>query len=364
MNRENHRDKDLKNTYLRVDREGIYGEKYEEILLYKQSVPGLLTFYEVEENEEKSLVYVLNHQNSFLEILSGGRMTCAHMESFIKSLVRVMETIDEYLLDPSNLVVEMAYIFGSGEHWEYIYIPGYGEDFWHQMEKVSEEWMNYVDYGNEKAVLWAYTFYQKVHGEGCFPAELMEILTLEKTGPEDIHSSVIQEENVTWEADHSAPVKKEGWTHQLTKRLKKMISGKKRKDTDVFGDFYGNGSGLGETCPDLGDVEAAFGLKSDPNRTLILIPVGDNEIPAIHVEHFPFLIGRAPEEVDVRLDDLKISRIHARLEGNGTEARVVDMSSANGTCRNGERLKAGTEYPLYSGDILKLADLEFVCQWC
>ncbi|MEI3267427.1 MAG: DUF6382 domain-containing protein [Frisingicoccus sp.] len=115
MNRENRRDKDLKNTYLRVDREEKYGEKYEEILLYKQSVPGLITFYEAGEDEEKGLVYILNHQKSFLEALGGGRMTCAHMESLIKSLVRVMETIDEYLLEPSNLVVEMAYIFGSGE---------------------------------------------------------------------------------------------------------------------------------------------------------------------------------------------------------------------------------------------------------
>ena len=46
MNRENCRDKDLKNTYLWVDREEKYGEKYEEILLYKQSVPGLISFYE------------------------------------------------------------------------------------------------------------------------------------------------------------------------------------------------------------------------------------------------------------------------------------------------------------------------------
>lgn len=49
MNRENQRDKDLKNTYLRVNREGKYGEAFEENLLYKQSVPGLLSFYEVQE---------------------------------------------------------------------------------------------------------------------------------------------------------------------------------------------------------------------------------------------------------------------------------------------------------------------------
>lgn len=104
MNRENQRSKDLKNTYLWVNREGHYGEKYEEILLYKNSIPGLLTFYEAEENEEKGLVYLLNHQTSYLETLAGGRMDCGHIEYFMKSFIRLMGTVDEYLLEPSNLV--------------------------------------------------------------------------------------------------------------------------------------------------------------------------------------------------------------------------------------------------------------------
>lgn len=366
MNRENRRDKDLKNTYLRVDREGHYGEQYEEILLYKQTVPGLITFYEIEENEEKGLVYVLNHQSSFLESLSGKRMTCEHMESFIKSLVRVMETIDEYLLEPSNLVVEMAYIFGNTKGWEYIYIPGYGENFWHQMEKLSEEWLNYVDYGNEKAVLWAYTFYQKVHAENCFPDELMEILKLEKTEAGDSPSSVVREEDVCWEAEKENKVKKRSWTDNLAKGLKKIISGRKKKDKDIFGDFYGEKTNLGDTCPDLREMAEVLNQTTEKNKnqTFVLIPMGDNGAPAIRVEYFPFLLGRAPEEVDMCLDYPTISRIHARLEGDGKEVRIADMNSANGTSRNGECLKPGTECRLYSGDILKLADLEFVCQWC
>ena len=48
MNRESWKDKDLKNTYLRVGREGKYGEQYEEILLYKNKIAGLIPFYELE----------------------------------------------------------------------------------------------------------------------------------------------------------------------------------------------------------------------------------------------------------------------------------------------------------------------------
>ena len=44
--------------------------------------------------------------------------------------------------------------------------------------------------------------------------------------------------------------------------------------------------------------------------------------------------------------------------------KIIDMNSSNGTCRNGECLESGKACILHAGDILKLADLEFICQWC
>ncbi len=88
MNRENQRDKDLKNTYLRVNREGKYGEAFEENLLYKQSVPGLLSFYEVQEEGEAVLVYGLNHKNPVWKFWKESGWTVSGWRIFIRSLVR------------------------------------------------------------------------------------------------------------------------------------------------------------------------------------------------------------------------------------------------------------------------------------
>lgn len=359
MNRENHKDKDLKNTYLWVNREDKYGEKYEEILLYKQSVPELLTFYETEENGEKGLIYVLDFRLSFLESLAGGRMNCSHIESLIKSLVGVMNAIDEYLLDPSNLVLEMEHIYGKDEKWSYVYVPGYGEDFWKQMEKLSEEWLNYVDYESEKAVLWAYTFYQMVHSEGGAIEDLLTILKIEKELPDEKKEEIY----ITDEKKMAAPPKTEtspkGWRHWLKRKRSQYFKGKERKKGNL--DFYEKTNDLDDTCPMLVLPEE---YEKDNRNTFALIPLGDSEIATICINKFPVLIGRAPEEVDICLKRLKISRIHARIEEINREIRIVDMSSANGTYRNGERLKPGKEYVLYAGDIIKLADLEFICQWC
>lgn len=363
MNRENQRSKDLKNTYLWVNREDCYGEKYEEILLYKNSIPGLLTFYESGENEEKGLVYMLNHQPSFLDMLAGGRMNCEHIEYFIKSFIRLMGTVDEYLLDPSNLVIEMAYIFGDGCNWEYVYIPGYGEDFWRQMEKLSEEWLNYVDYSNEKAVLWAYTFYQKVHGENCSIEGIMDILdmecpVLEPTPP------VVKEESGVRERETMVKAEKERWPNRLAAKIKRVVSGKRKKEEDIFDGFYEGSKNGADTCPMLDSLSEVVDSEIENKKMFVLIPIGDTEIPVIRIEKFPFLLGRAEGEADLCLNSPKISRIHARLEEDTREVKVVDMSSANGTYRNDESLTPGISYTLNTGDILKLADLEFICQWC
>lgn len=361
MNRENHRNKDLKNTYLWVNREGRHGEKYEEMLLYKQSVPELVTFYETEENGDEGLVYILDFRQSFLESLSGGRMNCLHIETFIRSLVRVMNVVDEYLLEPSNLVLEMDYIYGKEDKWAYIYIPGYEEDFWHQMEKLSEEWLNYVDYENEKAVLWAYTFYQKVHCSSCSIEELTGILKLDKTVPpgftEEKDMPVIEEVHT----DVQKAGRKRDWNQWVKKKVFGGTFFKNKKDKRSELEFYAGSNKLEDTCP---AIQLPESCKNDEKKSFTLIPVGDNELSLIHMKTFPALIGRAPEEVDICLKNLKISRIHARMERKNQEVRIVDMSSANGTYCNGERLKPGDEYVLQTGDILKLADLEFICQWC
>ncbi|MDD3222407.1 MAG: FHA domain-containing protein [Clostridia bacterium] len=355
MELENHRDKDLKNTYLWVDREGRCGEKYEENLLFKQKIPGLVSFYEVEENRSKGLVYVLNQKNSWCENLKNERMNCAHIEKFIKSLTRVMETVDEYLLDPSNLVMEMDYIFSNEHGWEYLYIPGYGKDFWMQLEKLAEEWLNWVDYGNEKAVLWAYTFYEKVHGSGCATSDFLEILQTEKravsTVREDIETAEEQKE----------PLGKGSNVDRSPFRFSEKVKtffGRLNAKPDKPNDFYEEKTRLGDTSPILDIPEDLLG-----QRQFMLVPMGDNEQPVIQVEKYPYILGRAPEEVDGCVDWPQISRIHARLEARGQEIKIVDMSSVNGTFRNDEYLKPGMEYTLHTGDILKLADLEFICQF-
>jgi hypothetical protein len=70
-----------------------------------------------------------------------------------------------------------------------------------------------------------------------------------------------------------------------------------------------------------------------------------------------FTIGRS-YACNLTIEDLKVSREHARLAVGETEAHIADMGSRNGTTVNGEPLTV--ERRLRSGDRIRLGDYEFV----
>src|SRR6266513_5929081 len=78
----------------------------------------------------------------------------------------------------------------------------------------------------------------------------------------------------------------------------------------------------------------------------------------IPIERDEVVIGRAIE-ADVRLNDSRASRLHARISSeldpttNQTNCRITDLGSTNGTLVNGEPI---TEVPLNDGDKIVIGD--------
>jgi pSer/pThr/pTyr-binding forkhead associated (FHA) protein len=61
--------------------------------------------------------------------------------------------------------------------------------------------------------------------------------------------------------------------------------------------------------------------------------------------------------VDMRLEDQTVSRRHAIIVENGTEIRILDDRSANGTFVNGHRV---AEASLHDGDVIGIGRVEMV----
>jgi signal transduction histidine kinase len=95
-----------------------------------------------------------------------------------------------------------------------------------------------------------------------------------------------------------------------------------------------------------------FALASDPSMQFGLDVNGDIEFGRE---------GDSPDFVDLSSYDadlLGVSRRHLRMHPTLTNLYVIDLSSTNGTWRNGRRIGANTPYGLADGDVLTLGRLE------
>ena len=75
----------------------------------------------------------------------------------------------------------------------------------------------------------------------------------------------------------------------------------------------------------------------------------------ILVDGCPVLVGRDPR-CDVRLDSIRVSRLHCCLAVADGELVVRDLGSANGSWINGRRVELGRLRP---GDELSIALLRY-----
>ncbi|TXK85412.1 DUF6382 domain-containing protein [Paenibacillus sp. N3.4] len=82
----------------------------------------------------------------------------------------------------------------------------------------------------------------------------------------------------------------------------------------------------------------------------------------IVLEHDPFTIGRgdAETEVDYRLEEAGVSRLHAEIVKNDDGYGIKDVGSMNGTLLNGESMVAYQSYPLKDGDEITIVRIALI----
>ena len=86
--------------------------------------------------------------------------------------------------------------------------------------------------------------------------------------------------------------------------------------------------------------------------------LGTNQsLSRVHINHFPFQIGRQSDLGFVVSND-SVSRFHAEISRTGDKLRVSDYGSTNGTYVNRDFLALDAERDIRHGDILHFGDFE------
>lgn len=80
------------------------------------------------------------------------------------------------------------------------------------------------------------------------------------------------------------------------------------------------------------------------------------------IDKFPFYIGRRSIENDYVISKKGVSRKHAHFEENQGFLYICDDNSTNGVRVNGEKIPAGHNIKINSGDIIRIARISFNVQ--
>ena len=412
--------KDGINNYMIIRNQKDVENDYKLQMLINNKIEGILSINIKKINNENQFYYDITSKNSMRSLFVKNKVGAKDIEQFINSMAIVAKSMKEYLLDINNIVFDMDMIYWDSNHNDReAVVIGYGlqqkiisENFTitelkeYVAENIKMPGNNINKYSYEKAK--KSNYYNEKQNDDL--EDLDNII--EEDADEYFDSTDFENDNINKrfsnknekerkQKEKRANKKKEKeknrkknkeikenikdsaknkngktntkskkwwqfWKRSKPKKRKELLENNfiKLEETDGFDDiekFVASEMPVKER--DSIDEEATVLLTSNVHSTGILLRSTDIENPVTIIPNgFPCIIGKSGKSSDYKLEEQFISRVHARIYEEMDGYYIEDLNSSNGTFVNGEKLKPHTQVMFQLGDIIMLADMEFVVE--
>lgn len=374
-------------NFIKIEPEGnkTRGEK---IFSYGE-IPGFLPLEVRCINGEKEYYYPITGKVSLKQYLTETEFDLSDMKALFSALFQMAETVEEYLLDSRGVLLEEDYIFVDCHSKKYygVYLEDSQNEFIPSISRLLEFVMEKMNQKKKDLVFFIYGMHKQTKEENC--------------------SRLMLEQYVREEEAEGKREKQKELPEPLKERPNRQtaaLSGEKRIEIQrVY--IWAAGIGLvGVLCPfvlwkmgiftipvsgatDYGKWIAAilffwavsgYGVwrlvqlgKKKENRGIIfseeeevkvcLIPQLKGAEP-VPIALFPFRLGSDEKMTHLVIPSGHISKIHAEIRQEGNCILLVDEESHQGTFWNGQRLTPWQPVPLKDGDVIELAEFEYVVE--
>ena len=394
--------KNLNRSYMIVEKVTEFSENdFQVQMLLENKIESLLPFRYEMINGKADLFYEISSRQVFIRQFEISKMTFANLRAFCFALRTLARALEEYLLDPNNIILKKECIFTNpeGNDFVFCYHPYYHGDILAELRELFNYILQIMDYEDENAVRLAYEIHGKIQTDHFVLNDIMEILqqdfsgTFQKTGeieawePEqdegiktpvitiveepsffekmslylkgrnlidvledinngDIRKKIQNEKTLYPAAEHAAP------REQLPIGNRQLLPGESFMEESIYPE---------ELAPPSNGTMLLGKAEYTPRK---LIGLKSQEGNCIELAKLPFTIGKLDGLSDAVIDLPAISRLHIRVyPGNNTgEYQIEDLNSTNGTFSNEQKLMPFTKTPLREGDVIRLAEEEF--QFC
>lgn len=351
-------------------------KKYQYCILSRGGIKGLLSCSLRYLNGLAYLYYDITSKQNIMQLYDKHCITREWLKDFIWSLKQIQMELERFLLNEQNIVWYPEQIFQDLEQniFSFLYIPYYeGEE---SFLKLLSFLVEHIDYEDEVLVECVYKMYEQYerNGEIYLQAQIFEdvkmldedeekaLADMQKAGEakEEAERREIKQKD-TERREMEQDGKEPGEGDKNKKSFWSLWGDRKRQTRQMRDDYREN---MQEVMRGYAVAEETVYEEEEYGRT-IYIEEKDEEIKVIHKIYTPegrllaqldsatLTIGKKKGEVDICLEDMSVSRIHAKIIKEEEDIYLEDMNSTNGTYKNGLRLQPYEKRRLEEGDEIK-----------
>ena len=382
-------------NYLKIYGEG--GETLADRMFTYQDIPGFLPMEITWINGQKEYIYDISGKISLSQYLSEHNIIKRELKDIIEQLIHLCDLVQEYLLEGNRVVCHEDYIYIDRRTGEIsgIYqersphggVPAIGALLEFIMKKMNAK--------DETLAFFVYGLHKLTKETGMTRQLLREYVERDTDDHEDrtldtSHKNIEDRqkpEKGSSDMERTLPIGGEvsrkpeklvpyvlpvtllgvgvlltlmgwcgDWFRQPLSQGRNLTLG---IGASAF--FMGvAGYGAWRLWPKKRSSDILWQEEEQAKRACLISCQG--KLESIPIPYYPFVLGTEEKSVDGVIVATGIDRIHAQIRCEGNELYVIDEESEQGTYHNDERLVPWHKKRLQDGDILRLAETEYVVE--
>lgn len=341
--------RDLNSNYMILTEENPAKESYEVRMITENRIYGFLPCIHQKHEDRTEYYYEITGRQSMELLYERRKLNFRQLKGLLKEFLHILEAAKEYLLDPDHLLLgpETIYLHTRSEKLYLCYYPASKKEIQESFLTLAEYLLGKLDKSDTEGIEFGYELYQSALEPNFSLTELLyrhaEPEKEEpKPAPPPAQMVSVQEEILE---------KTGSWKNFFKKKNRQPAL----ENYVAEADLMGSGTALflkEEAAPETACLQKA-------KRDGLFLRSLSAEYPSFQVKDGTFLLGKKKDIVDGCIPASTISRIHARISGDGIIYYVEDLNSTNGTWVDQVQLNPYEPCPLKNGMYLTFASVEY-----
>lgn len=175
-------ERSMNHTYLILEKCNFFGEDegkrdYRRRMLLENEIPGLLPIT-CKNGSDNRYYYEINSLEALDKIYEEAEISYEQLQKLLISIIRLFESLEEYLLEGTQIIMRPDYIYIDPERMEpyFICYPDYEGDIRKEFVDLVDYVLAKIDHTDERAVMLGYQVYRYTRNPNYVLSEIYHML--------------------------------------------------------------------------------------------------------------------------------------------------------------------------------------------